>query len=219
MFDFTPHAFLMRVLMVIPMWLSLSVHEWAHAYSAFRLGDDTAKMQGRLTLNPMAHVDWIGTVLLPLLGIPFGWAKPVPVNPTRFRRDVSMGTGMAITAFAGPFSNIVLAALSALVMGLMLRFVPDLIPNRGGLFTFLLSAMSLNIGLAIFNMIPLPPLDGSRIMERVLPYSLRAGYAQLANLGPLMMIIIFKVGGPLIQGPVTYVQEIFIRGIQAIAML
>jgi Zn-dependent protease len=109
--------------------------------------------------------------------------------------------------------------LASLVMGVMLRFAPNLIPNGGGLFQFLLRAMGLNVGLAIFNLIPLPPLDGSRIMERVLPYSLRAGYAQLSNLGPLLMMVAFRFGGPLIQGPVTYVQEIFIRGIQAIAML
>ena len=80
-------------MVLIPMLLSLTVHEWAHAWSAYRLGDDTASMQGRLTLNPIAHIDPIGTLILPLLGIPFGWAKPVPVNPTRFRRGVGMSTG------------------------------------------------------------------------------------------------------------------------------
>src|SRR5689334_23219884 len=96
---------------LIPLILSLTVHEWAHAYSAFRLGDDTASRQGRLTLNPIPHIDPIGTILCPLLGIPFGWAKPVPVNPLRFNRGVSMRTGMMITAAAGPLSNLVLAVL------------------------------------------------------------------------------------------------------------
>src|SRR5262245_7955094 len=95
---FTSNWLLERVMLLVPLILSLSVHEWAHAYSAHRLGDDTARQEGRLTLNPVAHIDPIGTLLLPLLGIPFGWARPVPVNPIRFRRDVSMRTGMMITA-------------------------------------------------------------------------------------------------------------------------
>ena len=96
------------------MWLpisilSLSFHEFAHAWSAWKLGDDTASREGRLTLNPVSHIDLLGTIILPLLGVPFGWAKPVPVNPARFRRDVNMSTGMAITATAGPLSNVLLA--------------------------------------------------------------------------------------------------------------
>src|SRR5688572_26569558 len=98
-------------MMLIPLVLSLTVHEWAHAMSAYRLGDDTAAREGRLTLNPIVHIDPLGTLLLPLMGVPFGWAKPVPVVPTRFRRDVNMSTGMMITAAAGPFSNLVLAFL------------------------------------------------------------------------------------------------------------
>src|SRR5574340_1315088 len=90
------------LMMLIPLVLSLSVHEFAHAWSAWKLGDDTADRMGRLTLNPIAHVDPIGTLLLPLLGVPFGWARPVPVNPARFRRNVNMNTGMAMTAAAGP---------------------------------------------------------------------------------------------------------------------
>ena len=93
---------------LIPLILSLSVHEWAHAWAAWRLGDDTARLLGRMTLNPIAHVDPLGTLLLPMLGVPFGWAKPVPVNPLRFR-NVSMPIGMMLTAAAGPISNVVLA--------------------------------------------------------------------------------------------------------------
>src|SRR5262249_40137549 len=106
---FTGPWLLERILYLIPMVLSLTVHEWAHAYPGFRLGDDTAAREGRLTLNPLPHMDPIGTFLLPLLKVPFGWAKPVPVNPLRFRRDVTMRTGMMITAAAGPLSNLALA--------------------------------------------------------------------------------------------------------------
>ena len=113
-----------RLAYVIVLLLSLSVHEWAHAISAFRLGDDTAYRQGRLTLNPLAHIDPVGTLLLPLLGVPFGWARPVPVNPARFRRDVHMRTGMMLTAAAGPASNLVLALVSAVAIGLTIRLAP-----------------------------------------------------------------------------------------------
>src|SRR5579872_3573193 len=106
------HVNLLHGLMtLVPLVLSLTVHEWAHAYSAFRLGDDTAARMGRMTLNPIPHIDPIGTILLPMLGIPFGWAKPVPITPTRFRRDISMRAGIMITAAAGPLSNLVLAVL------------------------------------------------------------------------------------------------------------
>src|SRR4051812_7061061 len=96
-----------RAMDLIPLVLSLTVHEFSHAWSAWLLGDDTAALQGRMTLNPIVHIDPVGTFLLPLLGIPFGWAKPVPVNPLRFTRRFSMSTGMMITAVAGPASNAV----------------------------------------------------------------------------------------------------------------
>src|SRR5262245_29228835 len=94
----------------IPVVLSLGAHEWAHARAALALGDDTAEKLGRLTLNPLAHLDPLGT-LLPLLGFPLGWAKPVPINPNRFRTDVSLGFGLVVTAAAGPLANFVLAAI------------------------------------------------------------------------------------------------------------
>src|SRR5512137_2420561 len=140
------------------MILSLSVHEWAHAWSAWRLGDDTAARQGRLTLNPAAHVDPFGTLLLPFLlaasGLPgFGWAKPVPVDPTRFRRDVTMGRGMAITASAGPLSNVVIAVLATVVLGLIYRLQLDL---PSGARALLANLIFMNVSLAIFNLIPVP---------------------------------------------------------------
>src|SRR5512134_1879423 len=107
------------LLLLPPLLLSLSFHEWAHAWSAHKLGDDTAERMGRLTLNPLAHIDPLGTILLPLLGVPFGWAKPVPVNPARFRRGVHMGRGMMITSAAGPLSNLLLATVCAVLFGLL----------------------------------------------------------------------------------------------------
>src|SRR5690349_16718202 len=136
-----------RVMKLIPLVLSLSVHEWAHAYSAFRLGDDTAARQGRLTLNPIAHIDPLGTLVLPLLGIPFGWAKPVPVNAARFDRKVSMGTGTLITAAAGPFSNVVLAVLCIVVNSLAWRFAPAFMFEHRAVSQLLLVGFQINVAL------------------------------------------------------------------------
>jgi Zn-dependent protease len=197
-----------RVMILIPLLLSLTVHEWAHAWSAHRLGDDTARMQGRLTLNPIAHIDPIGTLVLPLLGIPFGWAKPVPVNPTRFRRDVNMKTGMVITAAAGPLSNVVLAVLSAVVLGLVARFAPSSLAagsNGLGLATLLTTLIVINVSLAIFNMLPIPPLDGSRVVDGLVPHGWRPQWESFVRLSPILCIVVLVVGGRFIAGPASYV--------------
>jgi Zn-dependent protease len=160
---------------LVPLVLSLSVHEWAHAYVAFRLGDDTAALEGRMTVNPLVHMDPIGTFLLPLLGIPFGWAKPVPINPARFRRDISMGAGVTLSAAAGPFSNLVLAVLGAGLCGTLVRF--HVISMYHGVGHLLMTAMEINVLLCLFNLLPIPPLDGSRIVEGMLPFRFRRHWA------------------------------------------
>ncbi|MCY1083688.1 site-2 protease family protein [Archangium lansingense] len=210
---------LQRALMLIPLVLSLSVHEFAHAWSAWRLGDDTAERQGRLTLNPMAHIDPIGTLLLPLLGIPFGWARPVPVDPTRFRRDVTMRTGMMITAAAGPISNLILAALSALIYGITFRINPSFLPTNPGLEFFLQIMLVANVGLAIFNLLPVPPLDGSRIVEGLLPYRLQGHWQKVLALGPLLLLAVVFFGRGLISGPTRYVVGLLHQFIATVALI
>ena len=201
-------------MILIPLLLSLTVHEWAHAWSAYRLGDDTASMQGRLTLNPIAHIDPFGTLILPLLGIPFGWAKPVPVNPTRFRRGVNMSRGMIITAAAGPLANVALAVLSAIAMGLVARFSPAL--TNGGqmsIFSLLETLIVINVTLAIFNMIPIPPLDGSRVVDGLIPYGWRPQWESIVRLSPVLLILLVvasqKFG--LISAPAGYVMGLLGR--------
>jgi len=209
--------FLWRLMWLPIFILSLSIHEFAHAWSAAKLGDDTAAREGRLTLNPLAHIDLFGTILLPLLGVPFGWAKPVPVNPARFRRDVSMGGGMAITAAAGPLSNVVLAALSAVLLGLALRFAPDQVDvDSAGRF-LLISMVRLNVGLAIFNMIPLPPLDGSRVVAWLLPTRLQQQWHALEQFAPFLLIFVFWYGGRLVSGPIQSVSSLLFSITQALA--
>jgi Zn-dependent protease len=194
------------ILQFVALILSLSVHEFAHAWSAWRLGDDTASRMGRLTLNPFAHADPIGTFLLPLLSpIPFGWAKPVPVNPARFRRDVRMGTGMAITASAGPLSNVALALVAAVVLGLLFRFSPATLAAGGGVQELLVAFLQTNVVLALFNLIPVPPLDGSRIVDGFLPLRLRPAWERVAAYAPFLLVAVFLFGARLIAGPATFV--------------
>jgi Zn-dependent protease len=174
--DLSSNALLEIILVLVPMLLCLTVHEYAHARAALWLGDDTASLQGRLTLNPVSHIDIFGTILLPILFVLsnssffFGWAKPVPVNPVRFVKRfngarVSMATGMMITAAAGPLSNLVFGFLSGVLLKLALLAGIESEP----VLMILAYLMMVNYGLGIFNMIPLPPLDGSKVLAGVLP--------------------------------------------------
>jgi Zn-dependent protease len=186
-----PDSLLDGVRNVIPLVLSLSVHEWAHAYSAYRLGDDTAARQGRLTLNPLAHIDWVGSVLLPLMGVPFGWAKPVPVNPTRFTRKVHMRTGMMITASAGPLANVALALLCIVSLGMMWRLS---IENQAA-EELLKLGFGMNCGLAIFNMLPIPPLDGGNVLSGLLPKRFATMLDQVRPYGFLLLYALLFTDG------------------------
>lgn len=208
-----------RVMILIPLLLSLTVHEWAHAWSAYRLGDDTASMQGRLTLNPIAHIDPFGTLILPLLGVPFGWAKPVPINPTRFRRGVNMSTGMIITAAAGPLANVALAVLSAVAFGLLARFSPSSMTGGPISIYYLLEMLiGINVTLAIFNLIPVPPLDGSRVVDGLVPYSWRPQWESIVRLSPILLILVVlaiaRFG--ILAGPKNFVMGLLYRLIFAI---
>ena len=172
--------------------VSLSVHEWAHAYVADRVGDPLPRAQGRVTLNPRAHIDPIGTVLLPLAMIflnpgfaIFGWGKPVQVslpNPKTRVRDDLVITG------AGPLSNLLLALVVALVGGLVLRFLPDASPLRGLLEAFIF----INCLLFLFNLVPVPPLDGSRFLKHAVRMR-EETYAGFARYGFIVILVLINV--------------------------
>ena len=174
--------------------LSLSFHEAAHAWTADRLGDRTARMLGRLTLNPLAHIDWIGTVLFPLIGmlspnVPIlGWAKPVPVDMRNLaapRRD------FAVIALAGPVSNVLLACVGAVIFKL---FAPEPGGEAGLAGNILLITVALNAVLAVFNMIPVPPLDGGNVAIGLLPGPLGQALAQLRPWGFLILYALLLGG-------------------------
>lgn len=161
MLRLSPVTFLARLIVLL---VGMPIHEWAHAWSAHELGDDTPRWEGRLSLNPLAHLDLLGAILILLTG--FGWAKPVPVNPYRMRR--SPRAGMAISAFAGPASNLVVAMLCALPFRLGWVSVADL-GTRPNLATLLFLVADVSLNLALFNLLPFFPLDGEKVLVGVLP--------------------------------------------------
>ena len=188
-----------NALVVFPiLLLSLTIHEFAHAWSARRLGDDTAERAGRYTLNPLVHADPIGSVLLPILGVPFGWAKPVPVNPARFRRGINMGRGMMWTALAGPLSNMALAVATTVAFALTVRFSPGAFEGKAFLLPLFQTTIGMNIGLAVFNLLPIPPLDGSRVVEAFIPARLRPQWEAFSRYGFFILLALVFVGRPLL---------------------
>ena len=188
---------------------SLSVHEAAHAWTAHRLGDPTAERLGRLSLNPAVHVDPIGTLLFPLIAmltrLPLiGWAKPVPVD-TRFLKHPKRD--FAIIAAAGPASNVVMAVIGAAVFAAMPHAGPGDIAGRafvGPLFELLLNFIQINVLLAVFNMIPVPPLDGGNVLMGVLPHAGARLVEQLRPYGFLILYALMLTGAlSTLLGPVA----------------
>ncbi len=163
MFNFSLSTILIRLIVLL---VGIPIHEWAHAWSAFQLGDDTARLQGRLTLNPFAHLDPFGSILMLFSG--FGWGKPVPVSSYRMR--VNPRTGMAISSAAGPFSNFVMAMLFAIPFRLgWLDLSSTFLGGGFNLASLLVIAIQINLGLMLFNLIPVYPLDGEKILVGILP--------------------------------------------------
>lgn len=169
-FDLIKHGFSIDVFIslfarVFVMFCILPFHEFAHAFVANKLGDPTARLSGRLTLNPLAHIDLFGALMIFLVG--FGYAKPVPVNIRNFKKRKPY---MALTAAAGPISNLIMAFIFSLFYCATFRFMP-LTDNglRKALLLFFFYVASINVSLAVFNLIPVPPLDGSRIFNAILP--------------------------------------------------
>ncbi|EOW9528854.1 site-2 protease family protein [Bacillus cytotoxicus] len=175
-------------LVAMAIIIALSVHEFAHAYIAYKFGDDTAKRQGRLTLSPMSHLDPIGMIAVLILG--FGWARPVPVNPYNFKRPRLAGI---LVSIAGPISNFLLAAIGLIIWYVLLRIgvltaIPFAVADTLGQFFEIF--IVLNVVLLVFNLLPIPPLDGYRVMEDLAPANVRAKMTQYEKYGAIALLIL-----------------------------
>jgi len=196
--DFSPLGIMAILLQVLIILFSLSVHESAHAWMADKLGDSTGRMLGRITLNPIPHIDPIGTVLLPLVmalvgGPIFGWAKPVPVITRNFKHIRRDG---ALVGAAGPISNLLVAILATAVMAAVLigmgaRPFFAQINTQYTVPWWILQLAVINLVLAAFNFIPIPPLDGSWVLSALLPGALGRFYDEFRRIGPILLLIIF----------------------------
>jgi Zn-dependent protease len=189
---------------------ALTVHEFCHAWVADTLGDDTAKRQGRLTLNPAAHLDILGTILMFVAG--FGWARPVPINPLNFKNPRK---GMLLVALAGPVSNLIMAILAGVTLRLI---IPGLVGLGSGStlsgviavsLVMIILTLQFGLALAIFNMIPIFPLDGSRVLFGLLPERQAYAYSRLEPYGILIIFALFIFGGQIFSYILWYPVSIF----------
>ncbi|MCB9083752.1 MAG: site-2 protease family protein [Bdellovibrionaceae bacterium] len=204
----------------VPFLFALCFHEFAHGWVARRKGDRTAEIMGRLTLNPFAHLDWFGTVILPIMAIAFqwplfGWAKPVPVNSRNLENPKK---DMFWIALAGPLSNVILAVVGAVALGLVHPFLSESL--RDPVSNMLVGFIWINLLLAIFNMIPMHPLDGGKVLARFLPESANRKMEENQSTMNMILIGVFLMGGfRYLAYPVGFLRDILIGVAETVARL
>lgn len=187
---------LLSLVLTIPgVLIAITFHEFAHAFVADKLGDDTARMQGRLNLNPMSHIDPFGFIFLLLAG--FGWGRPVEINPRNFDRKYSMSAAEALVSVAGPIMNFILAFIFLILMYVLFPSgaIISLSANAQAiLYYVLMYTVSINIGLGVFNLIPLPPLDGSKILRHFLPYNAKQWFENNESIFYIVFMVLWITG-------------------------
>ena len=203
---------------MVVIFLTLPIHEWAHGFASTKLGDPTPRWQGRLTLNPMAHIDWIGAAGILLFGI--GWAKPVQVNARYYKNPK---WGMAAVALAGPLSNLVVAFISIFIYGLVFTIFANtsLMYTNAQLFfvieDFFVYIAQINVYLAVFNLIPIPPFDGSRILFTFLPSKYYFKIMQYERYIFIGILVLLYTG--VLSTPLAYVSSTLLAKIANLALL
>jgi Zn-dependent protease len=213
--DLTPQHIALGLTTYVVLLFSLSFHESAHAWMAWKLGDDTAKNLGRVSLNPIVHIDPIGTLLFPLIqiftNVPLlGWAKPTPYNPANFRRDVTMRKGHMLVAAAGPVSNFLLALIFTGILFVLIK--AHVVDSPDDFLLHLMAlGIELNVLLAVFNLIPIPPLDGSKVASFGLPGDLGEQYDRIVGPYGFMILMLLLISGAF--GYVVYPVQRFIVGL------
>lgn len=199
---------LLALLLTLPgVIIAITFHEFAHAFAADKLGDDTPRNQGRLTLNPLAHIDPFGFLML--IFVHFGWGKPVEINPRNFKRNRSMSAQEAIVALAGPLMNLILAIVLTIILFAIVTFAPGFVLTTVGylILTALRMAISVNIGLGVFNLVPLPPLDGSKILMHFLPYNAKNWFINNQQLFYVIFLVLW------VTNLVSYIISPVINGV------
>jgi Zn-dependent protease len=199
---------------ILPVIFAITVHETAHGWVAKKYGDNTASMQGRLTLNPIKHIDWLGTIIIPGLllltgtGFIFGWAKPVPVDARNFKNPRH---DMAIVALAGPVSNLLMALTWALIARIGITIGTSAENVSLPLIYTGIAGISINLVLALINLLPIPPLDGSRVLTGILPSRLAWQYNQLERYGFIILLILLytRVLNVILEYPMYFAQNLF----------
>ena len=185
------NALLSLVLTLPAVLIAITFHEFAHAFATDKLGDDTPRRQGRLTLNPLAHLDPVGSLMLVFAG--FGWGKPVEINPSNFKRTISMSKGEAIVAIAGPLMNLLLAIIFTFLYFIIVKFATAFCLTQVGLIilTLIQTTIIINIGLGVFNLIPLPPLDGSKVLKHFLPYKVKDLFERYSQVFYIIFVVLW----------------------------
>lgn len=188
------NALLNLVLTLPAVLIAITFHEYAHAFAADRLGDDTPRRQGRLSLNPLSHLDPIGSIMLVFAG--FGWGKPVEIEPRNFKRTISMSAGEAIVSIAGPAMNFLLAILFSILFFVIAKFAPAFAMTQLGsiIISLIQITIIINVGLGVFNLIPLPPLDGSKVLNHFLPYNAKEWFARYSQVFYIVFIVLWISG-------------------------